>query len=323
MITKLTKKQEAQIPAYRDKWIEIGLRTGETDFETFDKYMPICYEKAGLKYPKNVVRVKSPLVGALAASVAKAIWKKKRDAVDGAVGGAVDGAVNTAISIAKKAGVTLSWHYWFGGQFWVGGWYWGVTFVNFFFDICKLKLSKDIMERALAYQKVCESVNYIWTNSNFVIVCERPIRIERNAEGRLHSNKNKAIEYSDGYGLYYIHGVKFTEEQFNKIKDASISEIISWKDIDQRSALLRERPVEELLKEVPKKLIDSTYECGGYKLYEIELPSIGKARIMTYKSWSSKKKYIKFVPPESSNCLETIASLRHQTVEQLLVSNKS
>lgn len=91
-ISKLTKKQEEAMPAYRDKWIEIGLRTGETDFETFDKYIPICYEKAGLKYPKNVVRVKSPLVGALAASVSEAIWKKKRDAVDGAVRGAVRGA---------------------------------------------------------------------------------------------------------------------------------------------------------------------------------------------------------------------------------------
>lgn len=46
-IDKLTPKQEAQMKPWSDKWIEIGLRTGDADFETFDKYMPICYQKAG------------------------------------------------------------------------------------------------------------------------------------------------------------------------------------------------------------------------------------------------------------------------------------
>jgi len=320
-IKKLTKKQELAMPKYRDKWIEIGLRTGETDWKTFDKYMPICYEKAGLKYPKNVVRVSSPLVGGLASAIAEAILRKNsgavrdavggavsdavdgavddavrgavrdavggavrdavrdavsdavrdavdgavdgavsdavssafgdavrgavdgavRDAVDGAVsdavgdavrgavsgavGGAVDGAVGDAVgdavrgavSIIKKFGLSISWHYWLGGQFWVGGWYWGVSFVNFFFDVCKLKLSKDILERALAYRKVCESVNYIWPNRDFVMVCARPTKINRDERGRLHSDTEKAIKYPDGWGLYCLQGIKFEEKWWKKI----------------------------------------------------------------------------------------------------------
>ena len=141
-IIKLSPEQEAQMIPYRNKWIEIGLRTGETDWATFDKFMPICYEKAGLKYPKRVVRVMSPLVGGLASSLAEAIWKKRSDAVGdavrGAVGdaigdavyGAIGDAVHDAVKIATKAGLTLNWHYWLGGQFWVGGWGWGVAFVN-------------------------------------------------------------------------------------------------------------------------------------------------------------------------------------------------
>jgi hypothetical protein len=410
-IDKLTPKEEKAMVAYRDKWIEQGLKTGETDWKTFDKFMPICYKKAGIEYPKNVVRVQSPLVGALASAVAEAILRKKYGAVDGAVrdavghavgdavrdavrdavghavrgavghavrdavghavgdavrgavddavrgavrgavddavrdavgdavGGdvrgavghavgdavsdAVGGDVDAAIKIAKTAEVTFSWHYWLGGQFWVGGWYLGVAFVNFFFDICKLKLSKDIMERTLAYRKVCESVNYIWPNRNFVMVCARPVRISRDEQGRLHSLTEQAIEYPDGWGLYVIHGVKFTTEQFEKQKTADISDIISWEDIDQRSALLQDRPIETLLETVPKKLIDKTEECGGYELYELELDKIGKAKVMVYKSWSLEKMYVKFVPPESEKCLETVASLRSQSVEELLNSYKS
>ncbi|MGH2611559.1 MAG: hypothetical protein ACRDFB_00750, partial [Rhabdochlamydiaceae bacterium] len=104
-VDKLTKEQEAEMSKYAQKWIEIGLKTGETDWETFDKYFPICYQKANIAYPRNIVKVQSPLVGALAASVAEAIWKKKRgvvadavrDAVDGAVGGAVGDAVGDAV----------------------------------------------------------------------------------------------------------------------------------------------------------------------------------------------------------------------------------
>ena len=77
-IDKLTTEEEAQIASYRDQWIAKGLQTGETDFDTFDKYMPICYEKAKISYPKNIVRVSSPLVGALASAVAEGIWKKRR-----------------------------------------------------------------------------------------------------------------------------------------------------------------------------------------------------------------------------------------------------
>src|SRR3990167_7361091 len=101
-ITKLTPKQIKAMKPYADKWIEIGLRTGETDWKTFDKYMPICYEKAELKYPERVIRVQSPLVGALASSVAEAILRKKRGAVDDAVDDAVDGAVRGAVRDAVR-----------------------------------------------------------------------------------------------------------------------------------------------------------------------------------------------------------------------------
>ena len=327
-IDKLTKAQIAAMPACRDKWIEIGLRTGNADFATFDKFMPICYEKAGLKYPKNVVRVQSPLVGALAAAVAEGIWKKKRGAVGGAVGGAVDDAVDDAvqmvIDIAKKTGVTLSWHDWLGGQFWVGGWYWwGCAFTDFFFSFCKLKLLKDIMERAEAYRKICESVNYIWPNREFIIVCDRPKAINRDADGRLHNSDGKSIEYKDGFGLYHIHGVKFTEEQHTKAKTATVQELLSWADIEQRSALLRDRKLEEMLKKAKAVIIDETDECGGYKLWEIDLGLRQKAKAMTYGGWSDKRPYAKWVPNNSVKCLDTVAALRGLTTDEFKSAIKS
>ena len=310
-ITELTPEQKAAMPSYAQKWIDIGLRTGDTDWDTFDKYMPVCYAKAHFQYPKRVIRVQSPLVGALASAIAEAIYRKYirrcavdgavrdaiddavdgavrdaiddavdgavddavrdavrgavggavddavggavddavrgavdgavRDAIDGAVGGAIDGAVGGAVAIVKNLGLSISWHYWLGGQFWVGGWYyWGVAFVSFFIDVCGLKLKRDIMERAEAIRKVSESVNYIWANSDFVMVCARPTIIARDNQGRLHNEHGKAIQYPDGWGLYLLHGVRFPEELYLKvIQGMPMNDILAIEDIDQRTQAIK------------------------------------------------------------------------------------
>jgi len=192
------------------------------------------------------------------------------------------------------------------------GWYSFGKYIGVKFDNKVLKIFIDFITNVsfcIPYKGIC-------------FVSETPTNINWE-DGRLHNLKSPAVEYVDGYSLYSIHGVKFTEEQFKKSQKAKIEDIIAWEDIDQRSALLRDRPIETLLKKVPKTLIDQTKECGGYKLWEIELKEIGKARLLTYKSWSSNKQYIKFVPPASEKCLETVSSLRHQTVEELINSFKS
>lgn len=44
-IDKLTPEQKAQMGGWAKRWIEIGLRTGETDFETFDKYLRVVQKQ--------------------------------------------------------------------------------------------------------------------------------------------------------------------------------------------------------------------------------------------------------------------------------------
>src|SRR6266852_4113453 len=101
-ISELTEKQKAFMPAWRDKWIAIGLKTGEANWKEFEKQVSIAYTKSNLIVPKIIVHVQSPIVGAFAAPLADAIIRELidgavRSAVDGAVGGAVGGAVDGAV----------------------------------------------------------------------------------------------------------------------------------------------------------------------------------------------------------------------------------
>ena len=305
-IEKLTPAQEAKIPEYRDYWISVGLKTGATDWGTFDKYMPVCYKKAKLEYPKNIVRVQSPLVGALAAATAENILKKRRDAVDGAVrdavAGAVDGAVGGAVGGAVDGAVADAvrpyWHFWIGGQFWVGGWYWGVAYVNYFLDICGLNISKDLTERAYAYRKVCESVNYIWPNRDFVMVCARPVHIDRDERGRLHSTERKAIMYPDGWGLYQLNGVAFEKKLWEKVvkKQLSFKEILNLKNIEQRMAALKVFGTETLLKEANAELLDKSEK--GNELYLVKGVYPVDAYFLKYKDPSTDRVYCSGIDPE-------------------------
>src|SRR3990167_98734 len=94
-IDKLTEKQKSQIDAWADKWIEIGLRTGEIDLQTFTEGTKEAYGFAGIPWHSNVIVVDNPLVMALAAPIAGLILNNI--AVRGAVHGAVNGAVRDAV----------------------------------------------------------------------------------------------------------------------------------------------------------------------------------------------------------------------------------
>jgi hypothetical protein len=118
------------------------------------------------------------------------------------------------------------------------------------------------MERVEAYRKVCESVNYIWPNRNFVIVCARPKTISRNANGRLHRTDGKAIEYPDGWGLYFLNGVRFDEELYMKVMSGKMpfEDILAIKDIDQRTQAMRFGDVDSFIVHAKGEMIDETYK---------------------------------------------------------------
>lgn len=103
-INELTNEQKAQMPIWRDKWIKIGLRTGESDWETFDKAVKDCYLAAKLPAPKKIIRVSSPLVLSLAAPIASYLISKD-SAVRDVVREAVHGAINTAVNVAASSAV--------------------------------------------------------------------------------------------------------------------------------------------------------------------------------------------------------------------------
>ena len=221
-----------------------------------------------------------------------------RDAVGGAVGVAVGAAVRDAVHDA----VHDKWFDYIGGQFWVGGWCGSPAYVSFFTDVCGLRLSDDIQERILSYRAICESVNWYWPHTQFVIVCDRPRIINCDAEGRLHCENGSSIEYRDGWSLYHWHGVAVPKEWVTG-EPPSAKEALTWQNIEQRRAAAEIVGWQNILSELNANVIDKDVEPEVGTLLEADIPDSGKERFLQVKCGTGRI-FCLPVPREMQTALE-------------------
>ena len=97
----------------------------------------------------------------------------------------------------------------------------------------------------------------------------KPKRIVRNAGGRLHYDHDKAIEWHDGVGYYYLNGIQFDEKTWKKIVDQEITlkDLGKIENADQRAVAVQMLRADRLLKQVNAKLINTGIKGTG--LYEV------------------------------------------------------
>ena len=78
-ITRLTPEQTARIPEWVEKWVAIGLSTEPVDFDRATAAALACYDTAGLRRPRLVVRMGSPLAAVVGGVLGAVMFDGKRD----------------------------------------------------------------------------------------------------------------------------------------------------------------------------------------------------------------------------------------------------
>ena len=316
-IDKLTDEQAAQMPAWRDKWIAIGLSTERADRAKFEAAVVRCYAAAKLAPPKRIVWVLSPLIMALAAPIA-AYLLNKGGAVDGAVGDAVGGAVGDAVRGAVRGAVDgavgdaspvirASYYRYIGGQFWVGSWWGSPSCVSFFRDVCGLKLPASIAEAAQAYQDTCESACWWWPHTDFVMVCERPTQINRDTQGRLHSAVGPAIMWSDGWGVHSWHGTTVPAKWIEQGAALDPVEVLTHSNVEQRRAGAEIVGWKNILAKLNPRVIDKDYDPQIGTLLEVDLPDAPSERFLQVRCGTGRD-FVLPVPREYNTALEANAA---------------
>jgi len=150
-----------------------------------------------------------------------------------------------------------------------------LAFYDFFKEACKLEQETN---RLNGLWKIAKNAGWFLPHENICWISERPIALHRNARGQLHNENGMAIKYPDGWGVYSLNGVRFTEELYNKVisKEFSFADRMKIEDIDQRTQAINPKfcDLDAFIKEAKGELLDEvnkfdiTGEPVNYKLYK-------------------------------------------------------
>ncbi len=219
-IEKLTPEQEARIPVVKDKWLDIGLKTGPVDSEQANKNMREAYAIAKCDAPKSFFWFKSPLAGAIAAMKCtkvpegKKATKKQLKDIESTT---VEEFETLSDADKQLVGDQLS-NCGYGNQ--DADW---LSFYDYF-----LPYLPDVVEPLVPLINHAQNCSWWWAFDQACIQTERPSYMNMDDDGRLHHEDRKALEYPDGWGLYMYHGVRvpadYIEESDKITKDRIMDE---------------------------------------------------------------------------------------------------
>ncbi len=171
-----------------------------------------------------------------------------------------------------------------------------------FLDIFRDELEEKLSNYS-AYNDLSHFVN-LWFNGAFVVlgyphdivVLVQPV-IEMTENGRFHSEKGPAIYWQD-WGMYFIEGVEFTKEEWEKIinKTLTLKDLLKLENIEKRRVVFTRMEPEKVLKEAKAKRLHKSKR--GNELYLVKGIFSGDAYFLKYKCPSTGRFYLKGIPPE-------------------------
>lgn len=277
MITELTPEQEAQLSVYRDKWIEIGLRTGPADIEAAKEALVKVYAAAEppLEPPREVLHMPSPR--------AAAQWERENgrgSGLDAVIFGAHD----------------ASW----------------LAFYDFWHSVVGIDCSKAEGLWALA-RCAC----WCWVYEDLAIVTDFPSETHFDEQDRLHREDGPAMAYSDGFGVWAIHGVRVPEKVVTAPEKLTLEKINGERNAEVMRVMIDRYGSGRYMEEMGARAVGEPFH--GSQLYEMEVAIQGReekvpmARVRAVNSTAdpdgSHKIYWLKVPPGMSCAQEALAAI--------------
>ena len=116
----------------------------------------------------------------------------------------------------------------------------------------------------------------------------------------LHYDHGKAVSWDNGTGFYFLRGVQFDEELYNKIinQELTAEETLKIGNSDQRAAAISMLRPDRLLKQMKAKLIHTGIK--GTRLYEVKnfMDTGNTEYCMLMDDASSDRQFIEWVEPK-------------------------
>lgn len=266
-IESLTEAQTARIAEYRDKGVEVGLSTERVDFQKAVAALEKVYANVNLKMSDNVKFASGPTE---AYKMYKEVYPKGnwRDFVDNTIYGNHD-----------------SYFLYF------------YKYINDVLDIATTPLFL-LTELSLVS-------GWCYLDEKLVVIMDRPCVIKQDDRNLSHCENGPAIAYLDGTEVYMWHGVRIKK---NWIVDRTLtaSQALTETNIELRRVACEIIGWNNILEELPTKVIDRDADPEIGTLLEVNIPDIGKEKFLQVLCGTGRTFAIP-VPPDMKTALEAQA----------------
>jgi hypothetical protein len=159
-----------------------------------------------------------------------------------------------------KSDPSIDLNMYFGGQQWI---HWKALYK--FAERIGVEFSKEDSQLLDEWFNESKHLHWWFPFTDVCYISERPIRLTVNEAGALHNEKFKAIEYADGWGMYYLNGIKVPEYLVVTPSEyLNIDFFLKEKNADVKAEFVRKYGVERML-DLGKKV--DTYEKYKQKDY--------------------------------------------------------
>lgn len=285
MIKELTSEQEALIGLYREKWKAIALSTERIDRQNAQEAVRAAYQILGLKEPE-IIFCDSPYetlrlinIGAGKRQFLKQIENKISEQLVKQIGRQI---------------IPQSWAYFWDklGQRQL------YSVSSEVAAGCLVKLSDELKNNRLEYvrlllardiptpkimrcsrldfcisvlnctfnfqkewevlQSLVKNCSWLFPLETICYVCDRPIKLSFDSEQRLHAEGEPAIQFADGYSLYFSHGVTLPEK-YGKLhpQQWQAQRILEEHNAELRRVLIQEIGYARICQELQATELDS------------------------------------------------------------------
>jgi hypothetical protein len=160
--------------------------------------------------------------------------------------------------------------------------------------------------------KFCEDIPFCYINAGFCVVSQPPIAIHHKGIV-LHNEKEKAVSFADGWGVYALNGVRMDSKYIETpASQLSVVDVMEEQNVDVRREVLRKVGLDRFIKETGGKCLD-TYEMfiNGkkciYQLLEISLDNETTARVLKMDNPSIDAMHVEGVEDTCSTVKEALA----------------
>ncbi len=104
-------------------------------------------------------------------------------------------------------------------------------------------------DRLRGLMELARSAGWWWPHRGGVVLCERPSRLERDAQGRLHAGNGPAVGYPDGWAVWAWHGIRVPRQAIERPEELRAREVLAEPDAEVRRVLIERLGTDRFLRD--------------------------------------------------------------------------